>query len=311
MIFKFKSWYTLLCSCLILASCGDDAKGDDSEKESNNDKKKDIRNIDVDREVLETTVGAYKFSVPSPVQMAKIIKGSNAIFDENMVNKSSNAVNYTTNYQQALNLGVYGADLGYLIMYDNTADAMNYLSSVNKLTKELGIDGAFDKALIDKFSSGMDNMGNEDSLQLIVAEAYRAGNSYLQTNKSYDIIGLLLTGGFIESLHFACQVATSTKNQNVMNSIGSQKSSLKNLIGLLKEVNQTKKSNLIDGLVTKMIKLQNKFFHIKSEYNYVRSDTDEETRTTTIKSKTNVMITDEQIEEISVLIADIRSDIIQ
>lgn len=308
---NFKKWTLIFATSALMVACGDDeaSSSEGGSKKSSGDKK-NINDVPDTRENLEATVGSYRFSVPSPVQMAKIIKSSNADYDENLINSSENAANYTTNYQQALNLGVYGADLGYLIMYDNTTDAMSYLAAVNTLTKELGISGAFDEAFVNKFTDGMDNLGNEDSMQMIVAEAYRSGNRYLQTEKSFDVIGLMLTGGYIESLHFATKVAKATNDQSVVNSIGNQKSSLTNLIGLLQDVNKTKKNDLIEELVSKMIRLQAQFQNIESSYTYVRSETNEAEKLTTIKSKTDVKISTEQIDEISSIVAEIRADII-
>jgi len=292
----FKIVPLVLCTIVLTTGCGDNDSKDTPSKKDNNTAKK--------------TISEIRFSVPSPVQTAKIIKGTNATFDETLVNSDENAAKYTTNYQQALNLGIYGADLGYLIMYENTTDAINYLSAVNTLTQELGISGAFDEVLLDKFTDGMDNLGNEDSLQKLVAEAYRSGNKYLQTNKSYDIIGLMLTGGYIESLHFATQVAKTNKDQALMNSIANQKSTLTNLIGLLADVNKEKKMDRLSSLLEKLKMLQNEFFNIGSNYTYVKSETDSETKMTVIKSKTDVNISDEQIKKISAIVAEIRIDII-
>lgn len=310
---KTKLLTALLGTAVLAASCG--GGSDEASSESKKDQKdlsdKKTRDEIGKKTTLEARVGEYKFSVPSPTQMAKIIKGSNASFDETMVNSHENAANYGTRYKRALNLGVYGADLGYLTIYESTNDAMSYLTSITTLSKELQISGAFDDKLMEKFADNMEYLNNEDSLSRMVSDAYRAGNAYLQQEKRYDVIGLMLTGGYIESLFFAVEVAKSTQSQDVLNSIGGQRSSLTNLIGLLNKVNSEKNDDQIAGLVKKLIDLESSFNNVESEYIYRRSETKADERLTIIKSITNVKISDETLAEITTKVEDIRNDIIK
>ena len=55
-----------------------------------------------------------------------MIKKSGALYDKNMMNPVSNLSKYSDGMKQSLNLGIYGADLGYVTMYENTGDAMEY-----------------------------------------------------------------------------------------------------------------------------------------------------------------------------------------
>ena len=78
----------------------------------------------IDKEVfdpsssLNTIFDGKIFSIPSPVQTAYLIKRLNLPFDESILNDDSNVSAYVSEYQQALNLGVYGTDLGYSSIYD-------------------------------------------------------------------------------------------------------------------------------------------------------------------------------------------------
>ena len=40
---------------------------------------------------------------------------------------------YATDFSKALNLGIYGADLGYVSMYNKTQDAISYLAVIASL----------------------------------------------------------------------------------------------------------------------------------------------------------------------------------
>ena len=61
-------------------------------------------------EVSEEMLSEIIQGIPSPVEIVALIKGSGAEYSEDVLNPTDNLEKYTTNYQHAFNLGVYGAD---------------------------------------------------------------------------------------------------------------------------------------------------------------------------------------------------------
>jgi hypothetical protein len=244
------------------------------------------------------------FSVPSPIQTSLLIKKSGANYNKGMLNVTSALNSYSTNYKKALNLGVYGADLGYVTIYEQTQDAIGYLKTVKKLADDLGVSGAFDATLMKRFET---NMGNRDSLLSLVSVGYRTSDKYLQNNERKDVAVLILAGGWVESLYFSINIAKSTRNQEVINRIGEQKGSLDNLIKLLQPYYQNSEyTEFIDQLVD----LYNDFDGITTKYTYVKPTTDIKNMVTTIHSKNDIVITDKQIEAISAKVETIRKQIV-
>ena len=47
------------------------------------------------------------------MEITMLIKEGGAVYDKQELNDHNNVSNYTTNFKKALNLGVYGTDLGY------------------------------------------------------------------------------------------------------------------------------------------------------------------------------------------------------
>ena len=88
------------------------------------------------------TIGGSMFSIPSPIQTAILIEKSGADYNKGYLNDSKLVTTYATNYQKALNLGVYGADVGYVTIYDQSQDALKYMSVINKLSDEQALDDA-------------------------------------------------------------------------------------------------------------------------------------------------------------------------
>ena len=66
-------------------------------------------------------------NISSPVEIAALLKRVGAPFSNKYLAATDKAENLTAANQQALNLGVYGADLGYLNMYNRTSNVLNYL----------------------------------------------------------------------------------------------------------------------------------------------------------------------------------------
>ena len=286
----------LMTTSFLFVGCGG---GDDIETTDGNDTEK----ADSAKTTLLTVNGEI-FSIPSPIQTAILIKQVGANYDKTILNEPKNYSNYSTKFQKALNLGVYGADLGYVTMYEQTQDAIGYLASVRKLADELGVSGAFDLSLVDRFEK---NMGNRDTILALVSDAYRASDSYLKNNERDDLGALVLAGGWVESIYFATNVAKVSKNEEVIKRIGEQKKTVENLIKMLSPYyNNAEFTAFIDSLID----LAGDFDNIKFIYIYEKPTTDVENKVTTINSRTEVSITEEQLKTISDKIAKIRKSIV-
>lgn len=282
---------------IVFAGCGTD-----SDTPENNDTDT-TKQIDQNKSQL-LEIDGQLFSIPSPVQTALLIKEVGANFNGEMLNSPKNSTNYSTNFKKAVNLGVYGADLGYVTIYDQTQDAITYLTAIKTVGDELGVSSAFDLELVERFEK---NIGNQDSLLSLVSDAYRASDRYLKNNEQNDVGGLILAGGWIESLYFATNAAKMTKNQEIIRRIGEQKNTLNNLIKLLTPYySKPEFSELIDGLM----EINEIFNNVEFTYTYVEPTTDENSRTTTINSTTEVKISDEQLQNITDKIEQLRNKII-
>src|SRR6201987_2906029 len=212
-----------LCA-LLLASCNGD-KGKATTEEIQEDTTKVVSGA-----VLN--IGGGVFYIPSPLQTAMLIQKTGSAYDKSILNNKENMNQYATDFSKALNLGIYGADLGYVNMYNKTQDAISYLAAVKKLSDELGVSGAFDTQTMERFNK---NIANKDSMMVLVGLAYRAGDAFLKQSKRPDISGLILTGGWIESLNFAVVVNKTKPNEEIKRRIADQKQALSSVIKLLSQ----------------------------------------------------------------------------
>jgi len=289
---------------LFLMSCG----GDSIDVDSNPIAKDEITNIDetlIDLETyMSTAIGGKIFSIPSPIQMSILLKEEIGIFNSEMITDPSVISKYSTTHKKALNMGDYGADLGYATIFENNTTAVSYLATIESLAEDLSISGAFDESLMNRF---IDNGNNQDSMLVIMSDAYRSGDEFLKNNKQHDVATLILTGGWIESLYFATASYPYKSSQEIANRIGEQRSSLLNIIELL-ELHNTE--DYYTELIGMLKDLKVDFDLIEYSYKYVKPKTNIEEGITHVKSKTSVVIKEDVMASIIAKVKEIRENII-
>jgi len=291
---------SLFSVAILMGRCGTESETTKDADKIEDDLNSKDSSINPDESIF--LIGDQIFSIPSPVQTAFLIKDVGVPFNSDYVNPADNAMNYSSNFSKALNLGVYGADLGYLTIYEQTDGALRYLKSVRGLSKELGLEGAFDEKLADRFSS---NIGNQDSMLVFVSDAYRSSDNYLKENDKNDVAALVLAGGWIESMYIAADAAVSSNNPLLIERLGDQKNPLISLIAMLGQYNADA------DLINELEDLLGIFAGIKYTYEYVPSSTNESKKETTIKSKHTVEIADGDLEAIINKIESIRTEIVE
>jgi hypothetical protein len=169
-------------------------------------------------------------TIPSPVETAQILKDAGAKYNPAYLNNAENASKYSTVKAKALNLGIYGSDLSFISLFDQTQESLLYLKCTNTLATGLGITGAFDDKTTTKIQ---DNMDKKDSLIAIINRSYWTADNYLVDNGQPGVSSMIVAGGWIEGLYIATRVANATKSEAISSKIVAQKTSLGDLIDLL------------------------------------------------------------------------------
>lgn len=290
-----KNLLVSIISSIIMVSCGGKTV-----------KEKDTEEIVEVTDTIKTTqfnISGELFSVPSPIQTALLIQKSGISYDKAVLNPSNKVNTFITDYVRSLNLGIYGADLGYVSLYNQTQDAIGYLASVKQLADRLGISVAFNITTMERIQK---NITNKDSMMVLVGIAYRSSDAYLKTNQRNDLSSLILAGGWIESLYFSTSAFKSKPNDELKYLIAEQKQSLNSLIKILGNNSSVEVVKLTEELKD----LGKVYDGIEFNYKYFEPVTDAEKHITYINSKTEVTVSREQVEQISEKIKNIREKII-
>jgi hypothetical protein len=170
-------------------------------------------------------------NIPSPMETAALLKKAGAAYDKDILNDVRNVDNYTAASKQALNLGIYGADLSYASVFNNTQESILYTSCAQKLAKKLDVNNAFNQDVMDRLEK---NRNDRDSLLSIISETYWQVDGYLKENQLDNISALMIAGGWVEGLYIASQVAKVHDTPELRQRIAEQKLPLVDLIALVR-----------------------------------------------------------------------------
>ena len=180
---------------IFVTSCGG-SKEQDSGTES--------AEFDASKEELKNQISDIIDEIPQPSEVPFILESTGADFNSALPNDKSKVDSYkTVSRVAALNLGVYGADIGYLSSYNKSQESLEYLTVAKELADELNVTGAFEQQLLERFES---NLSVRDSLANILNEAIKNANDYLQDDNRNHIGALILTGSVIEGLYLSTGV---------------------------------------------------------------------------------------------------------
>jgi hypothetical protein len=269
-------------------------------------------NLDFNSEVdsLSNTIVKINdklFSVPSPYQVSMLLKNNKLEYNSDLLHTPNNLHRYNTTFQKAVNVGVYGCDLGYLFSYGKLYESKDYMFAVETLAAELDLSTIFNDKLFEQLEQNQDN---PDSVLFIISNVFKNADSYLFANERSEVGALILAGGWVEGLYIITQVSKNHATENIINRIGEQKYPLENVIAILRPFYKTRNEEF-DIFLQKLIKLAQVFDGVSTEYVYKEPITDKKNHITEITSESKVLISDYQLNTIRDSVAALRKFLVE
>ena len=246
--------------------------------------------------------------IPSPLEISVLLKESGSQYNHDLLNDPANMPKYNSNYQKALNLGIYGTDLGYTNIYEQNQDGLSYMSAIKNLANGLNIGQFFDLETIRRLAT---NSSNLDSLLLITTKNFNEINEYLQEQERANLSVLFLIGGWIEAMHIVTDVAAANpSNKELQEKVGEQKIILENIMLLLSHYSQVDQA--MKNLYEEFKPLQKEFENVEIIKTYKESSFEIIDGVMVIQdnSSSEIKITEQDVENIKEKINSIRKSII-
>lgn len=276
----FKSVLFAAIAVTVMVSCASDGNKKNEEK-----RKKSIEELSIEDVIFDGDAGTINYKIPSPLEMFVRMQKRNVPFDATLPNKPANGIRYVTQYQQAVNMGVYASDMAYCCIIGNSQNSLEYFNLVKNLSVEIGLYEGVNKELADRV---LDNISETDTLLAVASDSYYDVVSYIEEQGLVDIQCMVVAGAWIESLYLCLVPMKQQQLEDDYNElIRDHQVLLENLIELL---DQNKQSRNVAKLLDEM-KL------IQAAYDITYQNKDEK-------------ITQDQFVKIVNTVADVRARII-
>ncbi len=205
------------------------------------------------------------YPLPTSFEITTLLNEAGAPYILAISNPTSNAGNYFTQVEKALNLGIYGADLSYASTYMMKQETMLYLDASKKLIDEIEISSAFNQTYAERVEK---NLENGDSLISIISDSFIDTYNYLTSNNQDKLAILVMAGSWIEGLYITTQIAiTAEDNAALMDIILNQKSSLKKLVEIMEPIKADED----------VIEISNVLNELKGHYDAIEDQLSDET----------------------------------
>lgn len=243
----------------------------------------------------------------SPLEIANLFQVMGVPFSPSYLASSLNANEQTTSFQKALYLGILGADLGYLNMYEKTGTAIELVSSVKKIADGLNVGQFFDFETIKRISL---NKSNLDSLLFLSVDAYSRMDEYLRKNNRSQLSSIMIVGVWIEAQYFATQVMKQYPNHLLRERIGEQKYFLEDLIRIVVPYCDNDKE--FTTVCSYLRDIVSKYENIKISYTKGDPSSSEKDGVLVVTQTETSMVemTDEQLAEIIDITGNVRNKLI-
>jgi hypothetical protein len=261
--------------------------------------------ISTDVEIQANSARSIFYSMLLPSEMSKVFERMGADYNQGILNLAENEKKYSLSSQVALNLGIYGVDLGYTQIYDDLDKVNSYLKIIKGMAGKLGIP----EYLVSTGSFVAEkNIKNKDSLYVLSRNLYLASDKYLKENERSNVAALIMLGGWVEAMYLASSsIREKTNNNEIIRCIAEQKYSLNSLMALLSTFNN-------DPLISKyflLLKVLKKSYD-KIDIYYNQGDIVIDTTKKVISASSyRFDISPKEISEIRRLVKDIRTEMIQ
>jgi hypothetical protein len=149
--------------------------------------------------------------LPTPNMFFEVMSSIGGEANMDLVNPVGNKDNYVTKNQQALNFGVYFADMAYMLNYNNTIEVAKYFETLKEMADKLDAGVIFSEEVLNKIQAQGDN---KDSLASISEGAYIDTYAYLEDNEMGDVLAYMVTGGWIEGMHITANMIGEFKEDS-------------------------------------------------------------------------------------------------
>jgi hypothetical protein len=259
--------------------------------------------LDIASEVIDEMIQ----NVSSPLETAALIKGMKVPFNRDYIASTRNERNLNTSFQKAIGLGIYGADLGYINMYERTSLVISYITTIKNLADGIQVGQFFDFSTLSRIATNRENV---DSLLLVSQQSFNRIDTYLRETNRAHLSVVIIAGVWLEGLYISTRVAQDSRNPRINETIGEQKMIMGHLMLLL---NNYKSDPNIASLIVDFEAIQDLYKDVRITYEYGEPITIEKDGVLTIQQNDTqtIIMSDEVLEKIIKKVHSVRKKLLE
>ena len=222
-----QAYSLLLVLSVLIMGCGGAPQTSQQSKQALRDSAK------VKADAYQGTMVYY--SLPSPMEVAYIVENSGVDYAPDILHKTELGVRYSTTKAAAINLGIYGSDLSYSILFNQQQVALKYLDCIKELSSSLDVS---DTTSVKKLREMEDNIHDKEKLKKIVAQTFFHSDALLKENSRRPTAIMIVAGMWVESMYIATKLSAGDvdKYPSLTRCIVEQGLVFDDLLGMLSSV---------------------------------------------------------------------------
>ncbi len=273
-------------------------------------KKKEDSTQDEIQEVVEESGRKEKvreifYSFPSPIELSILFKQEGITFNTDILHDVDAVDRYNIHKKQALNLGVYGADLSYAGIFEKQQEAIKLYNNCKKLAESLGVVDDEYTSLLKRLEK---NQEEKDSVLTIISSFFLSNDANLKENQQENLSSYILAGGWIEGMYLGTKMYNDEEKGGLKSILIAQKKTLQNLINLLEDTSADEDDFFEE--MKELLVLYEKI-EVKKEITNQEKVEEKEGKLVLNTSKSKAKISNDLLEEIKTKIEELRAIIIQ
>lgn len=166
---------------------------------------------ELNREIKENV-----YPLPTSAQIIKLLTDLEVGYQIGITNRVENVKKYFSSQRRAINLGVYGADLSYVTLYNMPQEVIDYLNAIRSLTNELNMSRIYNEEIYDSIKSNEDD---KEKLVDILTDTFNETYKYLSDNNQQTLALLVVGGAWVEGMYLTTNISEAAYNISTISGV--------------------------------------------------------------------------------------------
>lgn len=196
------------------------------------------------------------YSMYLPTDMTLIFKRSGTNYDPGIAAPIEDITLYQEKEQIAVMLGIFGVDITYMKMLDQSALAAEYYAAMQTLAMRTGLPSSIFESAADRVEA---YFSSNDTLPAVIEEIYQEADLSFKQNGDDNLAALALLGGWIEAVYIGARIyEQGTGDADLAEKLLQQKFSLNSIYTILSNHQESLRVKSYLLMLRKLRKVYNK-----------------------------------------------------